>query len=69
MDSNPVRSLIPSDFNTSTTVPRFTRWISGTVFAYYQPIWYINECFPRSYTTGSASALVDGSARTLRKRT
>src|SRR5216684_3359708 len=33
MNSNPMRSLIPSDFNTSTTMPRFVRWISGTVFA------------------------------------
>ena len=50
MNSNPMRSLIPSDFSTSTTVPRFTRWISGTVFAssslLYAHLVYRRNAFP-----------------------
>lgn len=33
MNSNPIRSLIPRDFSKRTTMPRFVRWISGTVFS------------------------------------
>lgn len=33
INSNPIRSLIPSDFSSKTTMPRFVRWISGTVFS------------------------------------
>ena len=33
MNSNPMRSLIPRDFRRRTTIPRFVRWISGTVFS------------------------------------
>lgn len=33
MNSKPIRSLIPSDLSSRTTMPRFVRWISGTVLA------------------------------------
>ena len=32
-NSNPIRSLMPNDFKSRTTIPKFVRWISGTVFA------------------------------------
>lgn len=33
MNSKPMRSLMPRDFSNRTTMPRFVRWISGTVLA------------------------------------
>ena len=32
MKSKCIRSLIPRDLSIRTTLPRFVRWISGTVF-------------------------------------
>lgn len=33
MNSNPIKSLMPRDLSKRTTMPRFVRWISGTVFS------------------------------------
>lgn len=33
INSNPIKSLIPSDLRTRTTIPRLVLWISGTVFS------------------------------------
>lgn len=50
MNSKPMRSLIPNDFKSRTTVPKFVRWISGTVFAsssfVYAHFVYKRNAFP-----------------------
>ena len=50
INSKPIRSLIPRDLRSKTTIPRLVRWISGTVFSssslLYVHLVYSRKAFP-----------------------
>ncbi len=50
INSKPIRSLIPRDLRSKTTMPRLVRWISGVVFSssslLYAHLVYSRKAFP-----------------------